>query len=71
MKITYTEVQDNLRSLSKNINSETYIYDFLRCFGTAKATISRLKNKYSDGDTVISKGQIHFQKVSDHIEQTS
>ncbi|WP_274884221.1 class I SAM-dependent DNA methyltransferase [Vibrio harveyi] len=69
MKITYTEVHDNLRQLSTSIKPESYVYDFLNCFGTAKASITRLKKKFSDSDEVISNGQIHFKKASSNLEQ--
>ncbi|HIF9249538.1 TPA: class I SAM-dependent DNA methyltransferase [Photobacterium damselae] len=69
MKITYTEVHDNLRQLSANINPDSYVYDFLDCFGTAKASITRLKKKFADSDEVISNGQIHFKKVNSNLEQ--
>ncbi|HCH0728272.1 TPA: class I SAM-dependent DNA methyltransferase [Vibrio parahaemolyticus] len=69
MKITYTEVHDNLRQLSTSITPESYVYDFLNCFGTAKASITRLKKKFADSDEVISNGQIHFKKASSNLEQ--
>ncbi|PMG04539.1 hypothetical protein BCV00_15085 [Vibrio breoganii] len=69
MKITYTEVHDNLRQLSTSIKPESYVYDFLNCFGTAKASITRLKKKFSDSDEVISNGQIQFKKASSNLEQ--
>lgn len=69
MKITYTEVHDNLRQLSASITPESYVYDFLNCFGTAKASITRLKKKFADSDEVISNGQIHFKKASSNLEQ--
>ncbi|MEZ9709800.1 class I SAM-dependent DNA methyltransferase [Vibrio breoganii] len=69
MKITYTEVHDNLRQLSRGITPESYVYDFLSCFGTAKASITRLKKKFTDSDEVISNGQIHFKKTSCNLEQ--
>ncbi|MEX9786712.1 MULTISPECIES: class I SAM-dependent DNA methyltransferase [Providencia] len=69
MKITYTEVHDNLRQLSTSITPESYVYDFLNCFGTAKASITRLKKKFTDSDEVISNGQIHFKKASRNLEQ--
>ena len=68
MKITYTEVEQNLRDLSKNINNESYIYDFLSCFGTAKATITRLKNKFNGTDELVSNGQVHFKYADNNIE---
>ncbi len=69
MKITYTEVHDNLRQLSATITPESYIYDFLNCFGTAKASLTRLKKKFADSNEVISNGQIHFKKASSNLEQ--
>lgn len=69
MKITYTEVHDNLRQLSTSITPESYVYDLLNCFGTAKASITRLKKKFTDSDEVISNGQIHFKKASRNLEQ--
>lgn len=69
MKITYTEVHDNLRQLSASITPESYVYDFLNCFGTAKASLTRLKKKFADSDEVISNGQIHFKKASSNLEQ--
>lgn len=69
MKITYTEVEQNLRDLSKNINNESYIYDFLSCFGTAKATITRLKNKFSNTDELVSNGQVHFKYAESNLEE--
>ncbi|KQB10590.1 class I SAM-dependent DNA methyltransferase [Vibrio metoecus] len=69
MKITYTEVHDNLRQLSASITPESYVYDLLNCFGTAKASLTRLKKKFADSDEVISNGQIHFKKASSNLEQ--
>ena len=69
MKITYTEVHDNLRQLSDNITPESYVYDFLNCLGTAKASITRLKKKSAGSNEVISNGQIHFKSVTNDLEE--
>ena len=69
MAITYTEVQENLAALSKNVKSESYIYDFLLCFGTAKASITRLKKKFDNTAEITSNGQLLFKEASGNLEQ--
>ncbi|GAD80632.1 DNA methyltransferase [Vibrio ezurae] len=55
-KITYTEVQDNLKTLSENITPQTYAFDFVQAFGIPKATLTKLKKTSPDGREVIHKG---------------
>lgn len=69
MAITYTEVQENLATLSKNVKSESYIYDFLLCFGTAKASITRLKKKFENTAEITSNGQLLFKEATGNLEQ--
>lgn len=69
MAITYTEVQENLVKLSRKINPSSYIYDFLLCFGTAKASITRLKKKFESTAEIISNGQLLFKETSCDLEQ--
>ncbi len=69
MAITYTEVQENLATLSKNVKPESYIYDFLLCFGTAKASITRLKKKFENTAEITSNGQLLFKEAEDNLEQ--
>lgn len=69
MAITYTEVQENLAALSKSIKPESYIYDFLLCFGTAKASITRLKKKFESTAEITSNGQLLFKEASGNLEQ--
>ena len=70
MAITYTEVQENLAKLSTKINPNSYIYDFLLCFGTAKASITRLKKKFESTSEIISNGQLLFKETAENLEQT-
>lgn len=69
MAITYTEVQENLAALSKKVKPESYIYDFLLCFGTAKASITRLKKKFENTAEITSNGQLLFKEASGNLEQ--
>lgn len=69
MAITYTEVQENLATLSKNVKPESYIYDFLLCFGTAKASITRLKKKFDNTAEITSNGQLLFKEAPGNLEQ--
>jgi len=69
MAITYTEVQENLAALSKSIKPESYIYDLLLCFGTAKASITRLKKKFENTAEITSNGQLLFKEGSGNLDQ--
>jgi hypothetical protein len=69
MAITYTEVQENLAALSKSVKPESYIYDFLLCFGTAKASITRLKKKFESTSEITSNGQILFKEGVGNLDQ--
>ncbi|ODM55860.1 hypothetical protein BC455_23300 [Vibrio harveyi] len=62
-KITYTEVQDNLKTLSENINLQSYVFDFVQAFGIPKATLTKLKKASPDGREVIHKGGAMVQVV--------
>ena len=55
-KITYTEVQDNLKTLSENINPQSYVFDFVKSFGIPKATLTNLKKASPDGREITHKG---------------
>ncbi|WP_413533819.1 class I SAM-dependent DNA methyltransferase [Empedobacter brevis] len=54
-----TEIQQNLHTLSQNIEQENFIYDFLSSFGLSKTTITRLKK----GDYNLSKvdGELFYK----------
>ncbi len=38
------KIEQDLINLSKKVNEESFIYDFLTVYGQPKATITRLKN---------------------------
>ncbi|MFV0191551.1 N-6 DNA methylase [Empedobacter falsenii] len=54
-----SEIQQNLHTLSQNIDQENFIYDFLSSFGLSKTTITRLKK----GDYNLSKvdGELFYK----------
>ncbi|MFV0154276.1 N-6 DNA methylase [Empedobacter falsenii] len=54
-----TEIQQNLHTLSQNIEQENFIYEFLSSFGLSKTTITRLKK----GDYNLSKvdGELFYK----------
>ena len=54
-----SEIQQNLHTLSQNIEQENFIYDFLSSFGLSKTTITRLKK----GDYNLSKvdGELFYK----------
>ena len=54
-----SEIQQNLHTLSQNIDQENFIYDFLLSFGLSKTTITRLKK----GDYNLSKvdGELFYK----------
>ena len=60
-----TEIQQNLHTLSQNIEQENFIYDFLASFGLSKTTITRLKkgdyNLSKNEGELFYKGKIFFK----------
>ncbi|GEM52592.1 putative DNA methyltransferase YeeA [Empedobacter brevis NBRC 14943 = ATCC 43319] len=54
-----SEIQQNLHTLSQNIEQENFIYEFLLSFGLSKTTITRLKK----GDYNLSKidGELFYK----------
>ncbi|MFV0200046.1 N-6 DNA methylase [Empedobacter falsenii] len=54
-----SEIQQNLHTLSQNIDQENFIYEFLSSFGLSKTTITRLKK----GDYNLSKvdGELFYK----------
>lgn len=54
-----SEIQQNIHTLSQNIDQENFIYDFLSSFGLSKTTITRLKK----GDYNLSKvdGELFYK----------
>lgn len=54
-----SEIQQNLHTLSQNIEQENFIYEFLSSFGLSKTTITRLKK----GDYNLSKvnGELFYK----------
>lgn len=54
------QIESNLQGLSKNIQKETFIYDFLEAYDTKKTTIKRL----TDGSMNLSKvrGELSWKK---------
>ena len=54
-----SEIQNNLHTLSQNIEQENFIYEFLSSFGLSKTTITRLKK----GDYNLSKvdGELFYK----------
>lgn len=65
--VTLSEVVDRVELLSKSIKPATFIFDFLRCFGTADAMLKRLKDgalnlAQTDGALLLNK-KIFFQQL--------
>ena len=63
-----SEIQQNIHTLSQNIDQENFIYDFLSSFGLSKTTITRLKK----GDYNLSKvdGELFYKgKIFFKVEQ--
>src|SRR5690625_7622904 len=62
-----SEIRENLRKLSENIDPENFIYEFLECFGLSKTTITRLKkgdfNVEDQEPDVFNRRRIFFRPV--------
>ena len=54
MKIT--QIEDSLKTIIKNLNKETFIYEFLLAYGLPKASITRLK-----------KGNLNLSKTESEV----
>lgn len=68
-----SEIQQNLHTLSQNIDQENFIYDFLASFGLSKTTITRLKKgDYNlskvDGE-LFCKGKIFFKVEKEVLKE--
>ena len=62
-----SEVIDNLTKLTSSLTRDEFIYDFLACFGTAKATIARLRsgglNLAKKPGCTLLKTKIYFEPL--------
>ena len=54
MKIA--QIEDSLKTITKNLNKETFIYEFLLAYGLPKASITRLK-----------KGNLNLSKTESEV----
>lgn len=67
---TLQQITDGLTELVKAIDPDTFIFDFLRCYGLPKSTISRLRAGATNGakraGCVLLRKKIHFEALS-HI----
>ena len=64
-----SEIQQQLTSLSQAINPDSFIYEFLSCFGLSKTTVARLKK----GDYNLSKvdGELFYKgKIFFKVEES-
>ena len=65
--MTLSEIIDNLTKLSSALKAEEFIYDFLACFGTPKATIARLRsgglNVAKEEGATLLKTKIYFEPL--------
>src|SRR5690606_35540834 len=64
-----SEIKDKLTNLVQHIDRNSFVYDFLSCFGLSKTTIARLRK----GDYNLSKvdGELFYKgKVFFTIEET-
>jgi type I restriction-modification system DNA methylase subunit len=68
-RVTLSQIVDNITQLSVSISPDTFIYDFLLCFGMPKATIARLKatggvNVAKRKGCTLLKAKIYFEPLS-------
>jgi len=69
-----TEIQENLEELIDDYSPDEFIYDLLRSYGLAKASITRLKkgeyNLSDNGEEVIWKNKVYYKEVeSDRLHE--
>ncbi len=66
-----TQIGQSVEDLVKSINKESFIYDFITCFGTPKATVKRLQegglNLSKNEGEVLWKKKVYF-KISNSID---
>src|SRR5699024_6948814 len=65
--MTITEIQENLEELVNDYSSDEFIYDLLRSYGLAKASITRLKkgeyNLSENGQEVVWKNKVYYKEA--------
>ena len=66
-RVTLAQVVDGIALLSRGIDPDEFIYDFLACFGLPKATIARLKGgglnvAKKEGATLL-KTKVYFEPI--------
>ena len=68
-----SQIEENVKSLIKKIDKESFIYDMLLAYGTPKATITRAKNgsknlSKNENEIVIKK-KVFFAHFDKDIDQ--
>jgi hypothetical protein len=62
-----TQIESNIQGLLDNLNSKTFIYDFLNAFGTPNATIKKLQigslNLSKKDNEILWKKKIYFTHI--------
>ena len=62
-------IEEKIKALCKNINEETFIYEFLLSYGISKASVTRLQkgdfNSSKKNDEVLWKKKIFFKVDKD------
>lgn len=68
-----SQIEENVKSLIKKINKESFIYDMLLAYGTPKNTITRVKkgsrNLSKNENEVVIKKKIFFAHFDKDIDQ--
>lgn len=71
--MNFEQVETEVKKLSKKVKKESFVYDFLAAFGTAKSTITMLKNGSRNlskkENEIICKKKILFSSVEENVEQ--
>ena len=61
------KLEDNLKNITKNLDKENFLYNFLLAFDQPKATINRLKkgdlNQSKTDNEIIWKKKIYYHKI--------
>lgn len=59
IQLTITEIEDKIQDLLKNLNQETFFYDFLSLYQFPKSTLTRLRK--DKGNHI--KNKVLFEKI--------
>lgn len=65
--LNITEIEDGVKKILSNNNGDDFITQFLALYDIPKASITRAKSKFDNGEPFVIKNKLHYEEIEGDV----